>query len=136
MEKKRLAVVTFILGLTGLAAVCSTARAADENELNFVMALLPKRALDNITEVNKITFGSMVSYLARLLTIAAGTMFFFLILVSGFRVVFSANKQEAFQSVRKNLTTGVIGLVAVFAAYWIAAILYQITGSSSMFGTS
>ncbi len=71
---------------------------------------------------------SIVNLVVKYLYIAAGLVFFALILTSGYRLVFMGDKQKAWSSVKSNLTTGVIGLIIMFAVYWIIAIIEKLTG--------
>ncbi|MBQ6154741.1 hypothetical protein IJJ27_00040 [bacterium] len=72
--------------------------------------------------------GVLINHLVRLLFLGAGTMFFFLVLLSGYRLVFMGDKQQALEQNKRNLTTGVIGLLVVFAAYWLVEIIFILTG--------
>lgn len=70
----------------------------------------------------------LVNVVVRYLFIAGGVVFFALIIYSGYKLVFMSDKQKALSSVKQYLTTGVIGLVIMLAAYWIVQIIETITG--------
>ncbi|MBQ6449642.1 hypothetical protein IJJ08_01935 [bacterium] len=77
---------------------------------------------------NYSNFGIMINILAVVLTIASGVLFFFLILTAGYQLVFAGGKEEALRSAKKRLTTGIVGMLIVISAYWIAQILVGMTG--------
>lgn len=81
-------------------------------------------------------FGKMINLLAHLLTLGAGMMFFFLILTSGYRLIFSANKQESLSQVRRRLTIGIVGLAVVMLAYAVTTILLNLTGIESTYNAT
>ncbi|MDO5561460.1 MAG: hypothetical protein Q4G02_01665 [bacterium] len=70
----------------------------------------------------------LVNVIVRYLFIAGGVVFFALIIYSGYKLVFMGDKQKALSSVKQYLTTGVIGLAIMLAAYWIVQIIETITG--------
>jgi len=80
--------------------------------------------------------GVMINLFARVLSVGAGVMFFFLILSAGYKLVFASNKSDALGKVRKQLTIGIIGLVVTISAYWITQILLQMTNISALMGAT
>jgi hypothetical protein len=76
------------------------------------------------TEYNSVA--GMINLVVKFITVAAGTGFFILSLVSGYKMVFSGDKDKTLSSVKENLRTGLIGLIIVFAAYWIVELLSKL----------
>lgn len=74
--------------------------------------------------------GAVVNLIIRYLFLAGGVVFFVLILISGYKLVFLGDKQKALSDVKKNLTTGVLGLLIMFAVFWIIKIIEALTGLS------
>lgn len=65
--------------------------------------------------------------IVRFMFIVGGVVFFFLVLFSGFRIAFANDKKKVLADTRQYLTTGVIGLLIMFAAYWIVEIIGKLT---------
>jgi len=97
--------------------------------MNYLVAQADDRS--TVVMKNYNSFGVMINLLATVLTVGAGIFFFFLILSAGYKLIFSGNKEEALRNVRKQLTTGIIGLLVVLSAYWITKLLIDMTGISS-----
>lgn len=70
----------------------------------------------------------LVNVIIRYIFLAGAIVFFALIVYSGYKLVFMSDKQKALSSVKQYLTTGVIGLAIMIAAYWIIQIIEVITG--------
>jgi len=77
-------------------------------------------------------FGIMINLFARIFSIGAGVMFFFLILSAGYKLIFAHNKSEALGRVRKQLTIGIIGLLVTISAYWITQLLLDMTNIGAL----
>ena len=147
MGRKILALAMgWLLGVSVLAGSVQAADSAaggavgDPNstpgELSYFLYLRTKADDANSTVVASYSnFGAIINFLARVLTIAAGVLFFFLILTSGYKLVMSGDKEGALREVRKRLTIGVVGLVVVMAAYWVSQLLLNITGISETYKT-
>ncbi|MEI6690690.1 MAG: hypothetical protein WCL07_02995 [bacterium] len=60
--------------------------------------------------------------------IAAGLVIFFMILLGGFTIVSSANDTHKIQEGQKIITSAIIGLVVVFASFWIIQLIQVLTG--------
>ena len=82
----------------------------------------------NLVKNRYSSVGAIVSLIIRYLFLAGGVVFFVLILISGYKLVFLGDKQKALSDVKKNLTTGVMGLLIMFAVFWIIRIIEALTG--------
>ncbi len=76
--------------------------------------------------------GSMINIIAKNLIMLGGILFFALILFSGYKLIFMKDKSKALESTRQYLTTGVIGLMIMLAAYWIVRIIETVTGVQAL----
>jgi hypothetical protein len=88
----------------------------------------PSRA--NLVKNRYSSVAAVVNLIIRYLFLAGGVVFFVLILISGYKLVFLGDKQKALSDVKKNLTTGVLGLLIMFAVFWIIKIIEALTGLS------
>jgi hypothetical protein len=60
--------------------------------------------------------------------IAAGLIIFFMILMGGFTILTSATDTHKLQEGQKTISSAIIGLVVVFASYWIIQLIQVLTG--------
>ena len=84
----------------------------------------------NLVKNRYSSIAAVVNLVIKYLFLAGGVVFFALILISGYKLVFLGDKQKALSDVKKNLTTGVLGLLIMFAVFWIIRIIETITGLS------
>jgi hypothetical protein len=75
-------------------------------------------------------FGSLVNIIVKNAFVFAGIITFFLLVFGGLSVIMGAGAGDSkkMESGKKTITGAVIGLLVVFAAYWIIEILQKITG--------
>ena len=78
------------------------------------------------------SLGDLVSWLVPKALILAGMIFFFLIVIAGFSMLTAAGSQapQAKAKWQTILTQGFIGLIIVFAAFWIMQIINYVTGGA------
>ncbi len=113
---------------------------SDNVEFDFARSLLLNNTAGNdganLVKNRYSSVGAVVNLIIRYLFLAGGVVFFVLILISGYKLVFLGDKQKALSDVKKNLTTGVLGLLIMFAVFWIIKIIEALTGLSilGMFG--
>jgi hypothetical protein len=62
----------------------------------------------------------------------AGIIFFVLVIIAGFNLISAAGNTDphAQEKWRQVLTSGIVGLLIIFAAYWILQIINFVTGGS------
>lgn len=82
----------------------------------------------NLVKNRYSSIAAIVNLVIKYLFLAGGVVFFALILISGYKLVFLGDKQKALSDVKKNLTTGVLGLLIMFAVFWIIRIIELLTG--------
>ena len=78
------------------------------------------------------SLGEIVTWLVPKVLIVAGMIFFFLIVVAGFSMLTAAGSQDPQAKAKWQaiLTQGFIGLIIVFAAFWIMQIINFVTGGA------
>ncbi|MFZ2199752.1 MAG: hypothetical protein WAV40_03110 [Microgenomates group bacterium] len=59
---------------------------------------------------------------------AAGLIIFFMIIFGGFTIISHAGDSSKIQEGTKTITSAIIGLLVLFASYWIIQIIQVITG--------
>ena len=76
--------------------------------------------------------GELVSKLFPLALLVAGIIFFGLVIVAGFNLMTGAGSDDAHKKEkwRQVLTSGAIGLLIIFASYFILQVINFITGGS------
>jgi hypothetical protein len=79
-------------------------------------------------------FAAVAMVIVRAMIVGAGMLFLGLILISGYKLVFKADKDKELAELKKNLTTGVVGILIVAGAYWITVLVGIATGNDNMLG--
>jgi hypothetical protein len=76
------------------------------------------------------TLGKLVSGLFPTILLVAGIIFFVLTIVAGFRLLSAAGKSDPheLEKWRQVLFSGLIGLLIIFASYWILQLINFVTG--------
>lgn len=74
------------------------------------------------------TIAKIVDRAIRVLLVGGAIAFMLLILSSGYKLVFAADKQQQLGQIKTNLTTGVMGILVIAAAWWIVNLLGQALG--------
>lgn len=74
------------------------------------------------------TIAKIVDRAIRVLLVGGAVAFMLLILSSGYKLVFAADKQQQLGQIKTNLTTGVMGILVIAAAWWIVNLLGQALG--------
>jgi len=72
-----------------------------------------------------------VNLVVRNIFIVAGLILFMLIIYSGF--IFISGGEKEVTKAKDILTTAIIGLLIMFAAYWIVQIIKIVTGADILF---
>ena len=60
--------------------------------------------------------------------IAAGIIIFFMVVAGGFMIVANAGNADKTKEGTKIITSAIIGLLVVFASYWIIQLIQVVTG--------
>ena len=76
------------------------------------------------------TIGNLISVVSQAAFALAGVIFIFLLVFGGISMIAGAGNQNPEQTGkgRQAVTSAVIGLVVVFAAYWIVRLIEEILG--------
>lgn len=67
--------------------------------------------------------------------IAGGLIVFFMIMFGGFTIIANAHDSHKIEEGGKTITFAIIGLLVLFASYWIIQIIQVITGVSILSST-
>lgn len=74
------------------------------------------------------SFGGLISNVLPNVYIAAGVILLFLIISGGLIMILNSGNQDAQANGKKVITGAIIGLVALFASFWIIQIIQVLTG--------
>lgn len=70
-----------------------------------------------------LTIGSIISALIRLVMVIAALVFFFILVIGGIKWIASGGDKAQTESARNQITAALVGLVIVFAAWAIVALI-------------
>lgn len=70
-----------------------------------------------------LTFPSIISALIRLAVVIAAVVFFFILVIGGIRWIASGGDKAQTEAARNQITAALVGLVIVFAAWAIVALI-------------
>ncbi len=79
------------------------------------------------------TIGQLIGTVLPNIFVVAGLLFFFYLIFGGFKYLTSAGNEDAVEQAKKTITTAVIGLLIIFASYWIMWILQTVLGVFFLF---
>ena len=96
-------------------------RATEELHLN-------AQGTESVERAGYDTIAKIVDRAIRVLLVGGAIAFMLLILSSGYKLVFAADKQQQLGQIKTNLTTGVMGILIIAAAWWIVNLLGQALG--------
>lgn len=80
--------------------------------------------------LNKITVPNIISSSLTIILIVAAIVFFFMLVFGGIKWIVSGGDKAHTENARNTITAALIGLVVVFAAWAIAALLGNLFGVS------
>jgi hypothetical protein len=113
------------LAATALANLTTSAFAAD------TINLTPQGPFDPL---KNITIVSIISGAIRLVLIVASLVFFFMLVWGGIQWMVSGGDKNAAEAARSKITNALIGLVIVFSAWAIMALIKNLFGVDIMGG--
>lgn len=59
---------------------------------------------------------------------AAGIILLFMLLTSGYQMIFSKGDPKAMQIAQSKITSSLVGIVILFASFWIVQLVFQFLG--------
>lgn len=74
------------------------------------------------------TFGGFTQVIVSNLFVAAGIVSLFIMVLAGFTIISSAGNPKQTEKGKAALTGAIVGLLVVFASFWIVEIIQKITG--------
>lgn len=72
--------------------------------------------------------GSLINNILPNIYIAGGIVIFFMIVFGGFIIIAGAGNPDKIKEGGKTITSAIIGLLVLFASYWIIQIIQVVTG--------
>lgn len=90
--------------------------------------LLDTQGKQSVERSGYSTIATIVDLAVKVLLVGGAVAFMLLVLSSGYKLVFAANKQQQLGQIKTNLTTGVMGILVIAAAWWIVNLLGQALG--------
>lgn len=84
----------------------------------------------SMSKVGTLTVGSLISGAIQLILIVAALIFFFLLIIGGIRWMTAGGDKEKAGAARGQLTSALIGLAIVFAAWAIIRLIEALFGIS------
>lgn len=72
--------------------------------------------------------GSLLNNIIPNIYVAAGIILFFMILFGGYSIIVGGGDSSKLGEGKKTVTSAIIGLLVLFASYWIIQIIQVITG--------
>lgn len=107
-----------------------------KNKIILASFIIPAYAADitlsstdtNLTKVQKFTIDGFVSTAVSLIIIVASLAFVFMLILGGFSWVTSGGDEKKVAAARSKVTSALIGLVIVFAAWAILALINALFG--------
>ena len=88
----------------------------------------------SMSKVGALTVGSLISGAIQLILIVAALIFFFLLIIGGIRWMTAGGDKEKAGAARGQLTSALIGLAIVFAAWAIVQLIEALFGIKIMGG--
>jgi len=82
--------------------------------------------------VSNLTPGSVVSGLIRLILVIAAILFFFMLVIGGIQWIISGGDKAGSENARKRITSALVGLAIVFAAWAIINLVNILFGIDIM----
>lgn len=74
--------------------------------------------------------GTLINNILPNVYIAGGIIIFFMLLFGGFTIISHAGNPDKLKDGTKTITSAIIGLLVLFASYWIIQLIQVITGVS------
>lgn len=87
---------------------------------------LKPEGYDTIT--NQLSVSSLVAGAIRLILVVAAILFFFMLVIGGVQWIVSGGDKAGSENARKRITSALVGLAIVFAAWAIAALIKTLFG--------
>lgn len=72
--------------------------------------------------------GNLINNILPNIYIAGGVIIFFMIVMGGFTILSNAGNPDKIKDGGKTITSAIIGLLVLFASYWIIQIVQVVTG--------
>jgi TRAP-type C4-dicarboxylate transport system permease small subunit len=80
------------------------------------------------SQLGQLTIPGIISALIRLTVVVAAIVFFFILVIGGIRWIASGGDKAQTEAARSQITSALVGLVIVFAAWAIVALINTFFG--------
>jgi len=89
-------------------------------------------SIQNTAGLNNLpaTPGDIISIVLNYVYAAAGIILLLMFLTSGYQMIFSKGDPKAMQIAQSKITSSLVGIVILFASFWIVRILLDFFGIS------
>ena len=95
---------------------------AQDNTINL------KKDLGDFNDLGNLTVPSLISGFIRMSLIVAAIVFFFILVIGGIKWIASGGDKASTEGARNQITAALVGLVIVFAAWAIVALINAFFG--------
>jgi cbb3-type cytochrome oxidase subunit 3 len=102
------------------------------NNLNFLAQIDLQKNLGNFQPATGLTIEGMVSGFIGLILVVAGLAFFFILVIGGVKWILSGGDKAHTEGARNQITAALVGLVIVFSAWAILALIKSFFGVDLM----
>lgn len=82
----------------------------------------------NFSRLNTLTLPDIVSGLIKGILVVAAVVFFFILVIGGIKWIASGGDKGATEAARNQITAALVGLIIVFAAWAIVALIQTFFG--------
>lgn len=83
---------------------------------------------DSTATLSYTTINTLFNNIVPNIYLAAGLVIFIMIVIGGFTILANSGNQEKISEGGKTITSAIIGLLVLFASYWIIQIIQVLTG--------
>lgn len=75
--------------------------------------------------------GTWITNLIRYVFGAAGIILLFMLISAGYGMIFSKGDPKAMEAAKAKITTSMIGIIILFASFWIVQLVFSFLGVDS-----
>ena len=126
MKKINQILITLFLTIEGFWLRPVAALAQTDSDITTAPINLKPTGISNITE--NLTPASLVAGGIKLILLLAALLFFFMLVIGGIQWIISGGDKTKSEEARKRITSALVGLAIVFAAWAIATLINVLFG--------
>lgn len=99
--------------------------------MNILAPPVNAQTIGTITSDDAPGIDQIITGVIQLALVAAGLLFFAMLIIGGLRYLTAGGDEKAVQEARRSLTNAFIGLIIIVAAFLIAELLFAVFGLES-----